>query len=118
MPFGLEVPRLTVVSGYFDFDTSTPDDNPVDETEGLYRHMNSGGFVANFLTNQIVGSDSSVYELDSTQQDVRITDGPDGLGNDGGTMSLDGGADETIEMFVGFGPEFTLVDDSFVNPYH
>lgn len=117
MPFGLDIPRLTVVSGYFEFDTSTPDENMPDETEGLYRHMSAGAFVASFLTNEITGSSESVYEFDTGFQSVRITDGPGTFGDEGGLMSLDGQADEDIELFVGFGPEFTLVDDSFVNPF-
>lgn len=117
MPFGLDIPRLTIFSGYFEFDTSTGDDNPADETEGLYIHMNAGGFSASFLANEITGSQTSAYELDSGGQSVRITDGPDAFREEVGIMSLDGQEDEDIELFVGFGPEFTLVDDSFVNPF-
>ena len=93
MPFGLDIPRLTIFSGYFEFDTSTIDDNPTDETEGLYIHMNAGGFSASFLTNEITGSQTSAYELDSGSQGVRITDGPDAFREEVGFMSLDGVVD-------------------------
>jgi hypothetical protein len=120
-PFGVEVPRLTVVTGYFTFDTSTPDQAPDDEYSGEYQHDGNGGYLASFLGHEVTGSHTPFYWVDlvmgSPQNDTfRVYDGPTAVGFEGGTMSFDGTPDEDIQLFVAI-TEDVFDDDDLINPF-
>jgi hypothetical protein len=120
-PFGIEVPRLTVVTGYFTFDTSTPDNDPADEYDGEYSHDGNAGYLASFLGHEVRGSQTPFYWVDlvmnSPQSDTfRIYDGPRAVGFEGGTMSFDGTPDEDIELFLAVS-EDVFDDDDLINPF-
>jgi hypothetical protein len=119
-PFGLVVPRLTTVTGYFTFDTGTVDSEDEDPLEGAYQHDGTSGFIAQFLTNEITGSDIAFYEVDlssdPTSDTFRVYDGPRPLGNHGGTMSLDGTEDPDIQLFFA-ATEDVFDDDALIDPF-
>jgi hypothetical protein len=117
-PFGVEVPRLTIVTGYFTFDTSTPDADPDDESFGEYPHARNSAFAADFLETEIRGSDTAHYQVQVSGNDTfRIWDGPRVVGNEGGIMSIDGTPDEDIELFLAVMEEDVFPDDDLVNPF-
>lgn len=59
MPFGITVPRLTVVRGYFTYETNTPDLRPADLMRGQFLMLDTSDFRAEFLDKVIAGSDSA-----------------------------------------------------------
>lgn len=63
-PFGVTVPRLTLVTGHFVYNTATIDDNPSAE-RGNYPHNGTGGFRARFLGHQIDGSANPTLEVEN-----------------------------------------------------
>ena len=111
-PFGLTVPLDTVVTGYFTFDTSTPDTDD-DPMRGEYPHTHNSAFVADFLETEIRGSHTAFYEVQlsgsSPSDTFRAYDGPRVVGNEGGTMSIDGTPDEDVQLFL------AITDDAFLN---
>jgi hypothetical protein len=120
-PFGVVVPRLSVVSGYFTFDTSTPDDAPDDAYSGEYQHDGNAGFLASFVGHEVTGSETPFYWVDlvdgaPTSDTFRIYDGPTPVGFEGGTMSFDGTPDPDIQLFVAI-PEDVFDDDDLINPF-
>jgi len=110
-PFGLTVPLNTVVTGYFTFDTTTPDTDD-DPMRGEYPHTHNSAFVADFLETEIRGSHTAFYEVQLSSNPeldtFRVYDGPRVVGNEGGTMSIDGTPDQDIQLFV------AITDDAFV----
>jgi hypothetical protein len=120
-PFGVEVPRLTVVTGFFTFDTSTPDDAPSDAFSGEYPHDGNAGYLASFLGHEVTGSQTPFYWVDlvdgNPQSDTfRIYDGPTAVGFEGGTMAFDGTPDEGIQLFVAI-TEDVFDDDDLIDPF-
>lgn len=55
-PFGGNVPRLTVVRGYFTYETETTDLKPADAMRGSFVLNGTWDFRAEFLDNVIIGS--------------------------------------------------------------
>ena len=109
-PFGLTIPLDTPVTGYFTFDTSTPDVNPDNTMRGEYPHARNSAFVADFLETRIRGSHTAYYEVQLSGGDsdtFRTWDGPSPVGPEGGTMSIDGTPDEDIRLFL------AITDDAF-----
>ncbi len=120
-PFGVEVPRLTVVSGYFTFDTSTPDDAPEDLYSGEYQHDGNAAYLASFLGHEVTGSETPFYWVDLVDGDpesdtFRIYDGPTPVGFEGGTMSFDGTPDTDIQLFVAI-TEDVFDNDDLIDPF-
>jgi hypothetical protein len=107
-PFGLTIPLQTPVTGYFTYDTSTPDADPDDENFGEYPHTHNSAFVADFLETEIRGSHTAWYEMQPYQSTdtFRVYDGP-GVFKHGGTMSIDGTPDDDIQLFL------AITDDAF-----
>lgn len=118
-PFGQTVPLDTVVTGYFTFDTGTPDDNS-DPLSGEYPHTQHAGFRADFLKSRIRGSTTPFYEVDlapdPTNDTFRIYDGPRTVGNEGGVMSIDDVADSDIQLFVAITDD-VFDDDDLIDPF-
>jgi hypothetical protein len=118
MPLGINVPRLTPVTGTFTFDTSTPDVLPLDPDDGDYPHDTGGGaFTAIFLGHSLVGSATPLVEIRQLTSTFRFIDGPGFFGDEGGVMSFDGNPDEDIELWFSAGTETDMVDDSLINPF-
>ena len=120
-PFGVDVPRETVVTGYFTFDTGTPDDAPEDQYSGEYPHDGNAAYLASFLGHEVTGSDTPFYWVDlvmgSPQSDTfRVYDGPRPVGFEGGTMSFDGTPDEDIQLFLA-ATEDVFDDDALIDPF-
>jgi len=116
-PFGLEVPRLTPVTGTFTFQTSTPDALPDDPDNGDYYHESGGAFTASFLDHTLTGSATPLIEIRSVSDTFRFIDGPGTFGDEGGVMALDGVPDEDIELWFSASTETDMVDDSLINPF-
>ena len=55
-PFGLTVPRLTIVRGYFTYETNTPDTLPNDPKRGDFLMQGTWDFRAEFLDQVLRGS--------------------------------------------------------------
>jgi hypothetical protein len=118
-PFGLTVPLDTVVTGYFTFDTSTPDTDD-DPMRGEYPHTHNSAFVADFLETEIRGSHTAFYEVqlssDPASDTFRVYDGPRVVGSEGGIMSIDGTPDDDVQLFVAItGDAFT--SDDLIDPF-
>ena len=116
-PFGRTVPLGTVITGYFTFDTRTRDtDN--DPMRGEYPHARNSAFVADFLDTEIRGSHTAFYEvqLSGDSDTFRVYDGPRIVGNEGGTMSIDGTPDEDIQLFVAITGDAFVTDD-LIDPF-
>ncbi|MFN2377621.1 MAG: hypothetical protein ABR538_13860 [Candidatus Binatia bacterium] len=119
-PFGLAVPLDTPVSGFFTYNTETEDLEPDDPFLGEYQHETGAGFLAEFLTTRISGSTTPFYQVDIDVNPAidtfRVWDGPRGVGNQGGIMSIDDAEDEDIEMFLAVtGDAFD--SDDLINPF-
>src|SRR6185436_9040792 len=116
-PLGLEIPRLTVVTGTFTFDTSTPDALPDDHDDGDYYHDGDGAFTATFLGHTLTGSATPLVEIRKVSSTFRFVDGPGTFDDEGGIMSVDGVPDENPELWFSAGTETDMVDDSLINPF-
>jgi hypothetical protein len=117
-PLGIEVPRLTLVTGTFTFETSTPDVLPEDPETGDYPHQTGGGgFTASFLEHTLTGSATPLVEIRPNSDTFRFIDGPGTFGDEGGIMSIDGSPNEAIELWFSAGTETEMVDDSLINPF-
>lgn len=55
-PFGMTVPRLTVVRGYFTYESETPDLKPADPMRGSFLLPGTWDFRAEFLDQVLTGS--------------------------------------------------------------
>lgn len=104
-PFGLSVPRLTEVTGYFQYDSTTADTDLFSDERGSYPHDAGGGFLASFLGQQIVGSTTPAVQVEDIRiiDTFRFVDGPRSVGVGGGVMSLNGSADN-IELLLAISP--------------
>ena len=117
-PLGIEVPRLTVVTGTFTFETSTPDVLPADPDAGDYPHdSGNGGFTAHFLDHELIGSATPLIQIRPLTDTFRFLDGPGFFGDAGGIMSIDGTPDEDIELTFSAGTETDMLNDSLINPF-
>jgi hypothetical protein len=116
-PFGLEIPRLTIVTGTFTFETSTPDALDDDPENGDYYHDGDGAFTATFLGHTLTGSATPLIEIRSLSSTFRFIDGPGTFDDEGGIMSIDGVPNEEIELWFSAGTETDMVDDSLINPF-
>jgi hypothetical protein len=117
-PLGVDVPRLTRVTGTFTFETSTSDILPDDPDTGDYPHETGGGaFTARFLDHTLTGSATPFIEIRPTTDTFRFIDGPGTFGDEGGIMSLDGNPDEGIELWFSASTETDMLDDSLINPF-
>ncbi len=98
-PFGMTVPRLTIVRGYFSYETNTPDifSNSSDTMRGSFVLAGTWDFRAEFLDRVIRGSGtatSSTNLFDSAT--LRFEDGI--RNNRPELMSIDGVSDASIGL--------------------
>jgi hypothetical protein len=96
-PFGITVPRLTIVTGYFTYETNTPDLRPADLMRGEFLMQGTWDFRAEFLARVIRGSGTAASTTNLFgSPTLRFNDGA--ADNDAGVMSLDGVPEETISL--------------------
>jgi hypothetical protein len=119
-PFGLDVPLQTPVTGFFRFNTATPDDEPENQMLGNYPHVAGSGFLAEFLDTRIRGSATAFYQVqlaaNPDNQAFRVFDGPRPVGPEGGVMTIDGVADEDLQLFLAIVGE-AFDSDALENPF-
>lgn len=123
-PFGYsaEQARTHPVTGFFTYDTSTPDVNAADTTRGHYPHSAGGGFQANFLSTVVTGSATPYVRIENLSSDTfRFSDGL--LGSPvGGMMSVNGAPDNTVRVGMAFTTSNAFTSDAlpvnfaFANP--
>lgn len=129
-PFGLNVPRLTVVTGRFVYETDGAMDLNGSDQRGHYQLLGGGGFTARFLDgggnahllSGSIGPWLEVEDIDvgggKTIDTFRFWDGNDAE-DKGGIMTFDGTADGeyflTFAMTDGSGDAFP--DDSLPEIY-
>ena len=123
-PFGIDVPRLTKLTGTFKFNTSAQDDDPDDVLFGSYPHAGgNGGFRADFLDTTITGSVTPYVSVQvgasqGGSDTFRFIDGPRAFDPQGGVMSIAGSPDPDIQLrFSATDELFADGDDSLVNPF-
>lgn len=96
-PFGLAVPRLTIVSGYFTYESSAMDLNPGDLRRGRFLLSGSWDFRAEFLGKVITGSDRATASTNtSATPTLSFEDGS--TTGDSGIMLLDGIPNKEIAL--------------------
>lgn len=105
-PFGQTVPRLTEVTGFFQYDSTTADANLLSDQRGDYPHDAGGGFTANFLDLEVSGSSTPTVQVEDIRiiDTLRYFDGPRSVGKEGGVMSFNGVADSDIELLLAISP--------------
>ena len=122
-PFGVSTADLNaVVSGLFTYDANATDSNP-NIQRGDYQQAN--GFFEVTLPNgsRITGSATPFTQVEDftapTSDTFRFIDGPRTVGNQGGTMSLDGTQDTNIQLHIAMsdGTGTTFSDDSLPDPF-
>lgn len=97
-PFGIDVPRLTVVRGFFTYQSDTPDQNPGDLRRGSFKPVVSWGFRAEFLGHVVSGSNRATGSTETFGHTLRFNDGGDS--SDTGDMSFD--HVPTADLALGF----------------
>lgn len=98
-PFGMTVPRLTVVRGYFTYETSTPDtfSNPADTMRGSFVLAGTWDFRAAFLGREVRGSGTATSSTNLFgAPTLRFEDGKGN--NRPELMSIDGVPDGSIGL--------------------
>jgi hypothetical protein len=96
-PFGMTVPLLTIVKGYFTYDSDTPDLSPGDVMRGKFEPVGGWDFRAEFIDKVI--TDSGVATASTNlfgSPTLRFNDGGNRSGR--GIMQINGTADDTIEL--------------------
>ena len=97
-PFGIDLPRLTAVSGYFVYETEGTADSRASSERGEY--VRPGAFAAKLLGHTITGSAQPTLKTEDIQvtggsiDTFRFIDGKDAAQ----PMFLDSVADESIEV--------------------
>jgi len=94
-PFGIEVPRLTIVRGYFTYESDTPDTRS-DPRRGSFDLNGAWGFRAEFLDHVIAGSARAEASTETFGFTLRFNDGGDKEGT--GDMFFDGIPSNDIEL--------------------
>lgn len=99
-PFGITVPFLTVVRGYFTYETNTPDLRPTDIMRGQFLMLGTWDFRAEFLDKVITGSGAATATTNLFgNPTLSFNDG--GNTADRGIMKINGTPDVDVEF--GFG---------------
>jgi len=102
-PFGLNQTDHYGVeaAGWFEYDASENDDAYGDEDVGEYRHSNNGAFELTIEGVVIEGSGSPLVEIQGYGPDSFIyQDGPGSWGDQAGIMTVNGQADEDLDLFI------------------
>ncbi len=96
-PFGMEVPRLTIVRGCFGYESDTEDLNPNDTRRGSFLLAGTWDFRAEFLDKVITGSGTATATTNTFGSPTLSFE--DGFTTeDSGIMSLDSVPDEEIGL--------------------
>ena len=99
-PFGMEVPRLSVVRGHFTYDPGSQDAAPDDPRRGKFEPVQSWGFLAEFLDQTVTGSVGAKASIETYGYTLRFDDGGDSP--DTGDMALGGAPRTDIELALSF----------------
>ena len=70
-PFGLEIPRETMVSGFFSYEDTTGDVN-VSSSRGDYPHSDGGAFFIDILGTEITGSGIPYVPVENFDGPIRF----------------------------------------------
>ena len=102
-PFGQVFTNGTPVTGFFTYDTSTPDVNPT-ANRGYYPHSANGAFEARFVGNTLSGSPTPYVQVEDFLAPVpdtwRFIDGPRTVGPQGGIMSWNGAPNADAQLTI------------------
>ena len=104
-PFGIEVPRLTIVRGFFTYESDTPDSRPEDARRGSFEPVVGWQFRADFLDHTIKGTNRATGSTETFGHTLRFNDGGDS--DETGEMTFDGAprADIALGFSIVGGPE-------------
>jgi hypothetical protein len=97
-PFGITVPFLTVVRGYFTYETNTPDQTPADLMRGRFLLSGTWDFRAEFLDKVITGSGFATATTNLFGYTLAFNDG--GGTADRGIMAINDLLDPDIEFVL------------------
>ena len=96
-PFGMTVPRLTLVRGFFTYDSDTPDKSPADAMRGSFVPVVNWGFRAEFLDKVITDSGMAIASTNLFgSPTLSLNDGGNRSGR--GIMRINGTPDADIEF--------------------
>lgn len=99
-PFGITVPLLTVVRGFFTYDSDTPDKSPADTMRGSFGPVGGWDFRAEFLDKVITDSGLATATTNLFgMPTLSINDGGNKSGR--GIMLINGTPDVTVEFGLG-----------------
>ena len=133
-PFGMnsDDDRLSRVSGFFTYETETPDLNPDSAERGEYAHdpdfggLGGGAFAANVSpvsvdAFRVTGSATPFVGIEyfTSSNTFRFVDGPRIVGREGGTMSVNGIPDMNVELHLAITDSSATVfsGDSLPDPF-
>ncbi len=103
-PFGIDVPRLTIVRGLISYDSDTPDRRPNDPMRGSFDISDSWRFRAEFLGHAITGSNMASASTNLFGHSMGF--------DDEGDMAFDDVPRDDIGLLFGIaGDEGDLLDD-------
>ncbi len=115
-PFGIDVPRLTTVTGTFTYQTDGAIDSNSSPDRGEYRFAGGATFTAGFLGHTVTGSATPLIEVQdfSSSETFRYDDG-----GDEHAMSFDGTPDPSIDLWLSItdGSASSLAGDSLPAPF-
>ncbi len=97
-PFGLDVPRLTMVRGFFTYDSETADIKGADLRRGDFRLNTDWKFHAEFLDHVVTGSTQAKATTETFGYTLAIGDG--GNQDETNDMTFDGTSAEDIELVL------------------
>lgn len=99
-PFGITVPLLTFVRGFFTYDSDTPDKNPADTMRGSFGPVGGWDFRAEFIDKVITDSGMATATTNLFgMPTLSINDGGNKSGR--GIMRINGTPDATVEFGLG-----------------
>lgn len=130
MPFGVNVPNGTTVTGSFTYDDTTIDSNG-SLGFGDYIHASGGGFTAMFTGQDVATNPVNINITGSTTPTVQVNyipatgvydtwrfyDGPRVVGLQGGIMSVNGTPNANVQAFFAGSEEDIFSSDALVNPF-
>lgn len=96
MPFGIEVPRLTVVRGSFTYDSNTSDKSPTDPMRGSFGPVGGWDFRAEFIDKVITDSGMATATTNLFGHTLAFNDGGNKSGR--GIMRINDTPDASVEF--------------------
>jgi hypothetical protein len=119
-PFGLDDSvRTTAVSGLLRYDLAVADQERSDPQRGTYDHTGSGAFATNVAGVSITGSGRPITEVeDFPGADTwRFIDGPQMGDETRRLMSVNGVADDTVELWIAISDSDLFASDVQPDPF-